>query len=32
MSQTVKLSIIVPVFNAELYLEQCIRSVLDQTW
>lgn len=32
MSRTVKLSIIVPVFNAELYLEQCIRSVLDQSW
>ena len=32
MSRTVKLSIIVPVFNAELYLEQCIRSVLDQPW
>lgn len=32
MSQTVKLSIIVPVFNAEPFIEQCIRSVLDQTW
>lgn len=32
MSRTVKLSVIVPVFNAELYLEQCIRNVLDQTW
>lgn len=32
MSRTVRLSIIVPVFNAEPYLEQCIRSVLDQSW
>ena len=32
MSQTVKLSIIVPVFNAEPFIEQCIRSVLDQPW
>ena len=26
-----KISVIVPIYNAELYLEQCIESVLNQT-
>ena len=28
----VPLSIIIPVYNSEKYLEKCIRSVLDQTY
>ena len=27
-----KASIIIPVYNAERYLDECIRSALDQTW
>ena len=26
-----KISVIVPIYNAELYLEECIESVLNQT-
>ena len=26
-----KISVIVPIYNAELYLEECIHSVLNQT-
>lgn len=29
--QSIKLSIIVPVFNAETYIDACVESVLDQT-
>ena len=30
MNQSPTLSIIVPVYNAESYIDQCIQSVLDQ--
>ncbi len=31
-AMTVKVSIIVPVYNVEQYLEECIRSCVNQTW
>ena len=32
MENTVKFSIITPVFNTESYLEQCLESILNQTY
>lgn len=32
MKNTIKFSIIVPVYNVELYLEKCINSILNQTY
>lgn len=32
MSQTAQISVIVPVYNAETYLDECIRSILCQSW
>lgn len=32
MRESIKFSIIIPVYNVQVYLEQCIKSVLDQTY
>lgn len=32
MKETVKVSIVVPVYNCENYLEACIQSILEQTY
>ena len=32
MNEAIKFSIIVPIYKVELYLEQCVQSVLDQTY
>lgn len=32
MDRTTRLSVIVPVYNAEAYVEQCIRSILEQPY
>ena len=31
MSQKISISIVVPVFNQELYIGRCLRSLLDQS-
>ena len=32
MSETLSISIIVPVFNAEKYLKRCVESILNQNF
>lgn len=32
MKESIKFSVVVPVFNSEKYLDECIRSVLNQTY
>ena len=32
MIESMKVSIIVPVYNVAKYIERCLLSVLDQTW
>lgn len=31
-NQNIKVSVIIPVYNTELYLERCLNSILNQTF
>ena len=32
MNKTIKISVIIPVYKVEKYINQCIESVIDQTY